>query len=63
MDKRNATPLSVNRRKKFYVKAIPKRPRKYTSDETNKLILPILKDNSDQKKMKAQNQKKKKDYL
>ena len=51
MDKRNATPLSVNR-KKFYVKVIPKRPRKYTSDETNKLILPVLKDNSDQKKMK-----------
>ena len=52
MNKRNATPLSVICRRKFYVKLARPRPRKYISDESYKFILPMIKDNSEVKNMK-----------
>ena len=48
MFKRNATPLSVNHRKKFKEKIPHPKPRKNTSIESSRLILPLLKDNIDE---------------
>ena len=49
MIKRNKTPLSVNNRRKVFDKIPRPRKRKITSDESDKLILPALKDNTNEK--------------
>ena len=49
MIKRNGTPLSVNNRRNILDKIPHPRKRKITSDESDKLILPALKDNTDEK--------------
>ena len=52
MIKRNGTPLSLNNRRKVFDKIPYPRKRKITSDESDKLILPALKDNSMKKSQK-----------